>query len=141
MPRSCPPQRYVRCGKCAERGKTHTERGSQGEGSVSPETTTLMAGLGCLCLYDAVGHDQPGLPERRCRSSFDLRPVIATLAGDYKLASIEVSQQGASDWVLVSPDPEMLRINGLLTFGQRVEVNRSIKEWTDDYSNLLELLN
>ena len=74
-------------------------------------------------------------------SSLDLRPVIATLAGDYKLASIEVSQQGASDWVLVSPDPEMLRINGLLTFGQRVEVNRSIKEWTDDYSNLLELLN
>jgi hypothetical protein len=74
-------------------------------------------------------------------SSLDLRPVMAALASDYHLANIEVSQEGASDWVLLSPDPEMLRINGLATSGQRVEVNRSIKEWTDDYSNLLELLN
>ena len=74
-------------------------------------------------------------------SSLDLRPVMAALASDYHLADIEVSQEGASDWVLLSPDPEMLRINGLATSGQRVEVNRSIKEWTDDYSNLLELLN
>jgi hypothetical protein len=51
-------------------------------------------------------------------SSLDLRPVIAALASDYQLGSIEVSQEGASDWVLVSPDPEILRINGLATFGQ-----------------------
>ena len=72
--------------------------------------------------------------------SIDLRPVIAALAWEYHLASVEVYPPDVSDWILLSADPSILGIPALAAAGHPIELTHPPALWTDDYSNLYSLL-
>jgi len=72
--------------------------------------------------------------------SIDLRPVVAGLAREYHLASLEMYLPGVSDWILVSADPAVLGIPALSSTGQPIELNHQPVLWTDDYSDLYSLI-
>jgi hypothetical protein len=72
--------------------------------------------------------------------SVDLRPVIAALADEYHLASLEIFPPDVSDWILLSADPSILGIPALTASGHPVELTRPALLWTDGYSNLYSLL-
>jgi hypothetical protein len=72
--------------------------------------------------------------------SLDLRPVVSALSQDYNLASIEVHLAEVGDWVLVSASPDILRLPAIVNAGHPIEVIHAVKPWTDDYSNLYEIL-
>jgi hypothetical protein len=71
-----------------------------------------------------------------------LQPVVDTLARSYNLSSVEVDAQDSfhSIWVLVSRDPNALRLPQLAAVGHPVEVTKAMHLWTDDYSSLYETL-
>jgi hypothetical protein len=46
---------------------------------------------------------------------------------------------GAS-WVLVASQPDVLRQPALATAGRAVQPKRGLRMWTDDYSNLIQIL-
>ena len=71
--------------------------------------------------------------------SLDLRPVVAGLSREYNLAATQVVQPSASEWILVSANPEMLNLTALQGSSHPLDV-RTIPLWTDEYSNLLEVL-
>ena len=75
-------------------------------------------------------------------SALDLRPLMASLARSYQLASVEVRTPAEVEplWILLSRDPEALRLPGLVANGKALEESREIKPWTDDYSSPYELL-
>lgn len=72
--------------------------------------------------------------------SIDLRPVVAALAHEYHLASMEIYTPDVSDWILVSADPAGLGIPALAATGHPIELAHPALLWTDDYSNLYSLL-
>jgi spermidine synthase len=72
--------------------------------------------------------------------SIDLRPVIAGLAQEYHLASLEISPPDISDWILLSADPAILEIPSLATAGHAIELDDPAVLWTDDHSDLYSLL-
>src|SRR5271166_1073039 len=72
--------------------------------------------------------------------SIDLRPVVAALAREYHLASLEIVTASVSDWILVSGDPAVLGIPVLAANGHPIELTHPPVLWTDDYSNLYSLL-
>lgn len=78
----------------------------------------------------------------------DLLPVLRGLAREYNLAVVEVNRfenlaQGEypSQWVMLAPDPALL---ASLPLGSRAvpfdDSAPSVRLWTDDYSNLFQLL-
>ncbi len=79
----------------------------------------------------------------------DLVPIVADIAEDLHKAAIAVydgategSYPAASDWVLVTGNPEIFDDPSFKV--ESVEVAKSeprIRLWTDDYSNLLQILN
>jgi len=79
--------------------------------------------------------------------SFDLRPVLAGLAQQQQLQLIEVYNvhphfegETASDWVLMAADPTILGIPAIQAAARPVELTGPAPLWTDDYSNLLQVL-
>jgi hypothetical protein len=72
--------------------------------------------------------------------SVDLRPVVAALADEFHVASLEIFPPEVSDWILLSADPSVLGIPALTANGHSIELARPALLWTDDYSNLYSLL-
>jgi hypothetical protein len=74
-------------------------------------------------------------------SSLDLRPLVASLARTYQLASVEIHTPANVDplWVLLSRDPAALRLPGLVADGTALQVSREVIPWTDDYSSPYQL--
>ncbi len=78
----------------------------------------------------------------------DLVPVVARLAREHGAHAIVVYESPAeddartqSDWVLVSRDPKVLRGSEFEAAGaQPAEDQESLRTWTDDYSNLIQIL-
>jgi uncharacterized membrane protein YdcZ (DUF606 family) len=71
--------------------------------------------------------------------SLDLRPVVAALSREYNLAIVQVIQPSLSEWILVSANPQMLTLPALQEHSRPLDV-RTIPLWTDEYSNLFEVL-
>ena len=71
--------------------------------------------------------------------SLDLSPVIVGLSNAYNLSVTEVNDS-FSRWMLVSANPRMLSLPGLEEHTQAVQTDHTIPLWTDDYSNLFEVL-
>jgi hypothetical protein len=69
----------------------------------------------------------------------DLAPVVVAVANSHQLASIQVRNMG-STWILLSADPEMLRLPGLAEKSTPVPLTRGPVLWTDDYSNLFQVI-
>jgi spermidine synthase len=101
-----------------------------------------------LALY--LGHVKPdGIVAFHVSNRFlDLVPVVARLArenGAHAVAVFESSEdeedRTQSDWVLVSRDPAALKGRELEAAGAaRAEDRAELRTWTDDYSNLLQIL-
>jgi hypothetical protein len=75
-------------------------------------------------------------------STLDLQPLIATLAAGQNLDSEEIDTPLATApvWVLLSRNSGILRMPVLAGPAHPIQVTRAIKPWTDDYSNLFQLL-
>jgi spermidine synthase len=71
--------------------------------------------------------------------SLDLSPVIVGLSNAYNLTVTEVDDS-FSRWMLVSANPRMLSLPGLEEHTQPVQTSGTIPQWTDEYSNLFEVL-
>jgi hypothetical protein len=69
----------------------------------------------------------------------DLAPVLAALAGSHHLAACQVRNLG-STWILLSADPQMLRLPGLAEKSTALVLTRKPVLWTDGYSNLFQVL-
>jgi hypothetical protein len=69
----------------------------------------------------------------------DLDPVIVGLGQAYGLNAIEVRIK-TSEWILLSANPEMFRLPDLAAIATPVELRRKPVFWTDDYSNLFEVV-
>lgn len=69
----------------------------------------------------------------------DLCPVIRGLAQSRGLAIAQVSRSGAN-WMLLSRDPDMLRLRGLGGVALPPADDRPAILWTDDYSNVFRVL-
>ncbi|MCA9147571.1 MAG: hypothetical protein KDB05_32580, partial [Planctomycetales bacterium] len=79
----------------------------------------------------------------------DLRPVIGGIAEhfQYSLLSVETDDDGfvgeaGSDWLLLTRNTAFLNDSEVLESSQTVERGsyRSIRPWTDQFSNLFEIL-
>jgi hypothetical protein len=75
-------------------------------------------------------------------TALDLRPVADAISRDYRLNSLEVylPQGDRPLWVLASKDASMLLSPVLANAGKPIQAIRSVKPWTDDYSNLYDLI-
>jgi uncharacterized membrane protein YdcZ (DUF606 family) len=71
--------------------------------------------------------------------TLDLRPVVAGLSREYNLAAAQV-QQPLSRWLLVSANPQMFSLPGLREYARPLQVSKTIPLWTDEYSNLFQVL-
>jgi hypothetical protein len=69
----------------------------------------------------------------------NLDPVIVGLGQAYGLSAIEVRIQ-SSEWILLSANPEMFRLPDLAAIATPVKLPKKPVFWTDDYSNLLEVV-
>jgi uncharacterized membrane protein YdcZ (DUF606 family) len=72
--------------------------------------------------------------------SLDLRPVVAGLSREYKLATTEVLQPSSSDWILVSANPQMLSLPAIQEHSRPAQLKKTVPLWTDEYSNLFQVL-
>jgi hypothetical protein len=77
----------------------------------------------------------------------DLQPVFWQLAQHYGLSIARIDYPGdsrggyASHWILMSPDPAMLNIPAIQGHSVDLrEYSTDLKLWTDDYSNLFQIL-
>jgi hypothetical protein len=80
----------------------------------------------------------------------DLIPVVARLAREHGAHAVLVSdveddddgsRRSRSDWVLVSRDPAALKRPAIAEAGARpAEDQPAWRTWTDDYSNLIQIL-
>jgi spermidine synthase len=78
----------------------------------------------------------------------DLRPVFWQLAQEFGLAIVQVDRPAnsgdngfPSEWILMSRDPALLQIPAIKSHAVSFEdYTTSIKLWTDDYSNLFQIL-
>lgn len=77
----------------------------------------------------------------------DLQPVFWQLAQYYGLYIARIDYAGdsrggyASHWILMSPDPAMLEIPAIQGHSVDLrEYSTDLKLWTDDYSNLFQIL-
>lgn len=78
--------------------------------------------------------------------SLDLSPVLSGIARDFQFSVIRIYRpwlntfSSQTDWVLLSQNPSSLRLPGIAEAGRSLPVTRDAPVWTDDYSNLLEVL-
>jgi len=70
--------------------------------------------------------------------ALDLSPVVEGLSREYHLAAVEVEQTGYSDWILLCANPKILSLAA--RYSQPLHSSKSIPVWTDDYSNLFQVL-
>jgi SAM-dependent methyltransferase len=78
----------------------------------------------------------------------DLVPVVARLAAENEAHAVLVAETDGddrtrtqSDWVLVSRDPRALQAREIEEAGAKpAEDRESLRTWTDDYSNLVQIL-
>ena len=77
----------------------------------------------------------------------DLQPVFWQLAKNYGLSMVRVNYEGdamggyASHWILLARDPALLENPAILEHSvDLTEYSTSIELWTDDYSNLFQIL-
>ena len=78
----------------------------------------------------------------------ELVPVVARLAKENQAHAVVVFESGGdddsrtqSDWVLVSRDPLALKAKEIEAAGAEAAEDRArLRTWTDDYSNLIQLL-
>ncbi len=78
----------------------------------------------------------------------DLRPVFWQLAQEFDLAIVQVNKAPSqaendfpSEWILLARDPALLKIPEIKSQAISFEgYATSIKLWTDDYSNLFQIL-
>jgi len=77
----------------------------------------------------------------------DLRPVFWQLAKYYDLQIVSVNYPGdnlggyATDWLLLTRDPALLEIPGIASHATDMSgYTTDLKLWTDDYSNLFQIL-
>ena len=77
----------------------------------------------------------------------DLVPVVWTLADYFDLTRLLINDPGngtttlSSDWMLLSADPGVLHISTILDRAAQMKDYRTdIRLWTDDYSNLFQIL-
>ena len=77
----------------------------------------------------------------------DLQPVFWQLAKEYGLTMVRVNYEGdtnggyASHWILLSRDPALLNVSAIQDHA--VDLSgyfTTLKLWTDDYSNLFQIL-
>jgi hypothetical protein len=69
----------------------------------------------------------------------DLNPVIVALGQRYQLSAVQV-RISTSHWILLSANPAMFRLPGLVEHAKPVTLTRPPVLWTDDYSNLFQVL-
>jgi hypothetical protein len=77
----------------------------------------------------------------------DLRPVFWQLAQYHHLGIVSVSYTGddhggyITEWLLLTRDPSLLQIPAIRDHSESFDgYNTSIRLWTDDYSNLFQIL-
>ncbi|HYL61698.1 MAG TPA: hypothetical protein VE077_03675 [Candidatus Methylomirabilis sp.] len=70
----------------------------------------------------------------------DLAPVLRGAAAAQDMAIAEVDEVGVSNWVLLSANPAMLQIPGLRGVAKPPAADRRSITWTDDYSNVFQVL-
>lgn len=77
----------------------------------------------------------------------DLQPVFWQLAQSYGLSMARLEYPGdanggyASDWILLARDPALLEVPAIRERARSLEgYSTGIKLWTDDYSNLFQIL-
>ena len=75
----------------------------------------------------------------------DLRPVVHELADRFKLHSGWVHSDGGpftvpSDWILLARTNEILGQPEISSRLQSLDSQRKVRLWTDDYSNLFQIL-
>ena len=68
--------------------------------------------------------------------SVDLHPVVAALAREYHLASLEIHPPEVGDWILLCADPSMLAMPMLKASGYPIEFVRPELLSTNTYSTL-----
>jgi len=77
-------------------------------------------------------------------NSVDLQPLMAALSDAYGLTTLEVEGRDPNNientWVLLARDPQVLQIPALANAGHPTGATVPIRLWTDDYSNIYELL-
>jgi len=76
--------------------------------------------------------------------ALDIAPVLARLADEFHLHAVEVKVPivaivGDSDWVLMSADSQVLKTPRIAAAAQPLGPRR-VRLWTDDYSNLIQIL-
>jgi hypothetical protein len=76
--------------------------------------------------------------------SVDLKPVIFNLAQRFGFSAIDVEggkrETDTSEWVLLSRDPTVLQVAPLEAAGKPLRASANIPLWTDDFSNLVQVL-
>ncbi len=78
----------------------------------------------------------------------DLQPVVWQLAREYSLDMVRISRPARegddgfpSEWVLLTYDRALLEIPAISSHSQRYDdYHTSVRLWTDDYSNLFQIL-
>jgi hypothetical protein len=77
----------------------------------------------------------------------DLQPVFWGLAEQYGLSMVRVEYEGdadsgyASHWILLARDPALLDIPAIQERAVDLDgYSTDLKPWTDDYSNLFQIL-
>jgi SAM-dependent methyltransferase len=79
-------------------------------------------------------------------SHLSLEPVVERLATALGKQNILVDTEDGQDlvygasWVLVTSEPEVLRQPALAAAGHAIQPKRGLRLWTDDYSNLFQIL-
>lgn len=72
--------------------------------------------------------------------ALDLRSVADGLSHEYHMTSVEVAQPGSSVWVLTSVNPNMVSFPELKERSTPLTIRRGVPLWTDEYSNLFDVL-
>ena len=75
----------------------------------------------------------------------DLEPVVKGLADQFHLDAslIDVEDGGAfwgSTWILLSPEGDVLQRSGIDEDAEELDAAKHVRLWTDDYSNLFQVL-
>lgn len=78
-------------------------------------------------------------------ASLDLKPVMLGLGREFHLAVLPLTAhdrdtQGVNEWVLLSRSRQLLETPELLRFGRVMEPDANAPVWTDDYSNVWQLI-
>lgn len=98
-------------------------------------------------LHDCLRHLDPAglIAVHVSNLHFDLRPVVAALADEFGLASATLDDRGrerigdrSSRWILLARSPELLNHQSLQDAERDFSGKRVL--WTDDFSNLFQVL-